>query len=43
MSNVLAAIGVAQMEVIEERIKRTREINQIYRKELGDLFFGFQI
>tara|TARA_Y100000389_G_scaffold106438_1_gene103383 strand:+ start:1337 stop:2452 length:1116 start_codon:yes stop_codon:yes gene_type:complete len=42
MSNVLAAIGVAQMEVIEERIKRTREINQIYRKELGDLFFGFQ-
>ena len=26
MSNVLAAIGVAQMEVIEERVKRRREI-----------------
>jgi dTDP-4-amino-4,6-dideoxygalactose transaminase len=42
MSNVLAAIGVAQMEVIEERIKRTREVNQIYRKEVGDLFYSFQ-
>ena len=42
MSNVLAAIGVAQMEVIEERIKRTREVNKIYRKEVGDLFYSFQ-
>ena len=42
MSNVLAAIGIGQMEVIEERIKRTREINKIYRKEVGDLFYGFQ-
>ena len=42
MSNVLAAIGVGQMEVIEERIKRTREINKIYKKELGDLFYSFQ-
>jgi len=42
MSNVLAAIGVGQMEVIEDRIKRTREINQIYRKEVGDLFYSFQ-
>ena len=42
MSNVLAAIGVAQMEVIEERIKRTREVNEIYRKEVGHLFYTFQ-
>ena len=42
MSNVLAAIGVGQMEVIEERIKRTREVNQIYRKEVGNLFYSFQ-
>jgi len=42
MSNVLAAIGVAQMEVIEERIKRTREVNEIYQKEVGDFFYSFQ-
>lgn len=42
LSNVLAAIGIGQMEVIEDRIKRTREINEIYRKEVGDLFLGFQ-
>ena len=34
MSNVLAAIGVAQMEVIEERIKRKREIFQYYKRNL---------
>ena len=42
MSNVLAAIGVGQMEAIEDRIKRTREVNQIYRKEVGNLFYSFQ-
>ena len=42
MSNVLAAIGLGQMEVIEDRIKRTREVNEIYRKELGDYFYSFQ-
>ena len=42
MSNVLAAIGVAQMEVIEERIKRTREVNKIYQKEVGKFFYSFQ-
>jgi len=42
MSNVLAAIGVGQMEAIEDRIKRTREVNQIYREEVGDLFYSFQ-
>lgn len=36
MSNVLAAIGVAQMEVIEERVKRKREIFEIYKKELSE-------
>lgn len=42
MSNVLAAIGVGQVEVIEDRIKRTREVNKIYRKEVGHLFYSFQ-
>ena len=42
MSNVLAAIGVGQMEVIEDRIKRTREINTVYKKELGEYFYSFQ-
>jgi len=42
MSNILAAIGIGQMEVIEERINRTREINKIYRKELGKYFYSFQ-
>ncbi len=37
MSNVLAAIGVAQMEVLEERVKRKREIFDIYKRELGDI------
>ena len=42
MSNVLAAIGLGQMEVIEDHIKRTREINKIYQEELGEYFWGFQ-
>ena len=42
LSNVLAAIGIGQMEVIEDRIKRTREINKTYIEELGELFLGFQ-
>ncbi len=37
MSNVLAAIGVGQMEVIEERIKRKREIFEIYKRNLNNL------
>ena len=37
MSNVLAAIGVAQMEVIEERVKRKREIFNIYKSKLSDI------
>jgi UDP-N-acetylbacillosamine transaminase len=37
ISNVLAAIGVAQMEVVEERIKRKREIFSLYKNELEDI------
>lgn len=37
ISNVLAAIGVAQMEVIEKRVKRRREIFEIYRSNLSHL------
>jgi len=34
LSNIAAAIGVAQMEVLAERIKRRREIFEIYFKNL---------
>jgi len=37
MSNVLAAIGVAQMEVLEERVNRRREIFKLYEKELSSI------
>jgi UDP-N-acetylbacillosamine transaminase len=36
MSNVLAAIGVAQMEVIEERVAQKREIFEWYKEFLGN-------
>jgi UDP-N-acetylbacillosamine transaminase len=35
MSNVLAAIGVAQMEVLRDRVTRRREIFERYRTILG--------
>ena len=35
MSNVLAAIGVAQVEVLDERVERRREIFDLYQKELS--------
>jgi UDP-N-acetylbacillosamine transaminase len=35
MSNVLAAIGVAQMEVLDQRVARRREICRYYREMLG--------
>ena len=35
MSNVLAAIGVAQMEVLKDRVDRRREIFDIYLQRLG--------
>ena len=37
MSNVLAAIGVGQMEVIEDRVAKKREIFDWYRDELGGI------
>jgi len=37
MSNVLAAIGVAQMEVLDDRVRQKREIFDFYQKELGDI------
>ncbi len=37
MSNVLAAIGVAQMEVLDERVKKTREIFEFYKREFRDI------
>ncbi|WP_292660614.1 aminotransferase class I/II-fold pyridoxal phosphate-dependent enzyme [Nitratifractor sp.] len=36
MSNVLAAIGVGQMEVLPERIAQKREIFERYRRELEE-------
>ncbi|MBN1574892.1 MAG: aminotransferase class I/II-fold pyridoxal phosphate-dependent enzyme [Deltaproteobacteria bacterium] len=37
LSNILAAIGRAQISVIEERIAQTRGVNRLYRELLGDL------
>jgi len=37
MSNVLAAIGVAQMEVIEERVAKKRKIFDWYKEYLSDV------
>ena len=35
MSNVLAAVGIAQLEALPDRVTRRREIRDIYKKELG--------
>jgi len=37
MSNVLAAIGVAQMEVLSDRVKRKREIFKFYKEQLAGI------
>ena len=37
MSNVLAAIGVAQMEVVEDRVDKKREIFEWYKEFLDDI------
>lgn len=37
LSNVLAAIGVAQMEVLDQRVERRREIFDLYVQELGQI------
>jgi len=37
MSNILAAIGVAQMEVLAQRVQRRREIFELYKAELSHI------
>lgn len=37
LSNVLGAIGVAQMEVLKERVAQKRAVFEIYKNELGDI------
>ena len=37
MSNILAAIGRGQLTVLEERVKKRRQIFDFYRDALGDL------
>ena len=37
MSNILAAIGRGQLRVLDERVKRKREIFDYYQNALGDL------
>jgi len=39
LSNVLGAIGTAQMEVLEQRVMKKREIFEKYQKELPELEF----
>lgn len=36
LSNILAGIGIAQMEVVEERINKRREIFSLYKNFLSD-------
>jgi perosamine synthetase len=42
MTNICAAIGVAQMERIESILRRKREISELYRAELSDCEVRFQ-
>ena len=37
MSNVCAAIGIGQIEVLESRVKKRREIHNFYRKKLSSI------
>ncbi|MDR2475552.1 MAG: DegT/DnrJ/EryC1/StrS family aminotransferase [Bacteroidales bacterium] len=37
LSNILAGIGCGQMEVLDARIARRREIKSLYRQELADI------
>ncbi len=41
LSNVLAAIGVGQMEVLSKRVERKREIFEYYQNALNDLPIAF--
>ena len=42
MSNVLAAIGISQIDVLEERVKKKREIQQFYAGFLNEIN-GFKV
>ena len=37
MSNILAAIGIGQLEVLSERVERRRTINQLYASLLQEI------
>ncbi len=37
LSNILAALGVAQMEVLKERVRKKREIFSLYQNELEEI------
>ena len=37
MSDINAAMGIVQLENIEERLKKRRELFQLYKKEMGNL------
>ena len=37
MSNVLAAIGLGQLQVLDQKVEMRRKINRLYRKYLGDV------
>lgn len=37
LSNVCAAIGVGQLQVLAHRVERRREINALYQRQLGSL------
>jgi dTDP-4-amino-4,6-dideoxygalactose transaminase len=37
LSNLLAAVGVGQLEVLDDRVRRRREHNAFYRERLGSL------
>jgi len=37
MSNVLSAIGVAQMEVLDKRVNQKREVFNFYKEQLSDI------
>ena len=39
MSNVCAAIGIGQIEVLKSRVKKRREIHSFYREELSSIPF----
>jgi dTDP-4-amino-4,6-dideoxygalactose transaminase len=37
MSNLLAAVGIGQLEVLKDRVNKKREITQMYQNFLGDV------